>query len=338
MRTTIKDIAKATGLSITTVSLVLNEKPHRISRETCKLIEETAKRLDYHPNKFAVGLIKKVTNTIGLIIPDISNVFFSEITKGIEDILHKDGYNLILCNSNDRHRLEVAAINMLNTQTVDGLIMVMSSETYGDKEAESISSLKKMDTHTVLVDCFNETGGFSTVCIDNFKASYMAIEYLLTLGHHQIACISGPLGLKTNNDRLQGYTAALKKYGIAYDSGLIYEGDFHYQSGYDAVPVLLPKKPSAILCLNDMMAYGAMKALKEQGIIVPQEISVMGFDDIFFSQITEVPLTTIRQPAYQMGAKAAELLLQEIAGHIPAQHVVFEPAIKIRKSTRKIML
>lgn len=336
MRTTIKDIAKATGLSITTVSLVLNGKPHRISKKSCKLVEDTAKKMDYHPNKLAVGLIKKITNTIGLIIPDISNVFFSEITKGIEDFARHQGYNLILCNSNDSHSREIESINMLNSQNIDGLIMIMSGESYGAKERKSLSLLKKISLHTVIIDCFNKVNEFSTVSIDNYRASEMAVEYLLSLGHKRIACITGPLGPQTNDDRLRGYAATLQKHNIPYDDSLIYEGDFHYQAGYDAVPILLPRHPTAILCLNDMMAYGAIKALQEQGISVPDDISVMGFDDIFFSQIIDVPLTTIHQPAYKMGEKSAELLLNELKDHTPPQNVIFKPMIKIRQSTKKI--
>lgn len=336
MPTTLKDIARATGLSTTTVSLVLNGKPHRISKEKCRLIKETAKKMDYHPNRLAVGLIKHETKTVGLILPDITNVFFSEMAKGLEDVLQEHGYHLLLCNSNDRHERELSAIRMMNNQMVDGLIIVMSSETVGEKEKKTFAALKSMKRPVVLIDCFNESGGFSTISIDNFKASYIAVEYLVSLGHRRIACICGPLGLKTNDDRLRGYTAALADSGIPFEKALIYQGDFRYQSGYDAIPVLLPKKPTAVLCLNDMMAYGAMNALTNQGIRVPEDVSVMGFDDIFFSQITSVPLTVIRQPAYDMGKKAGHVLLSALSVHAESQQIVFEPTIRVRKSTKAI--
>lgn len=334
MPTTLKDIAKATGLSTTTISLVLNGKPHRISKEKCQLIKETAKKMDYHPNRLAVGLIKHETKTVGLILPDITNVFFSEVAKGLEDILRSHGYHLLLCNSNDCHEQEISAIRMMSNQMVDGLIIVMSSETTGEKEKRTFAALKRMKRPVVLIDCFNESGGFSTISLDNFKASYIAVEYLVSLGHRRIACICGPLGLKTNDDRLRGYTAALEANKIPYEESLIYKGDFRYQSGYDAIPVLLPKKPTAVLCLNDMMAYGAMNALSDQGIRVPEDVSVMGFDDIFFSQITSVPLTVIRQPAYDMGQKAGQVLLAEMSAHAKPQQIVFDPAIRVRKSTK----
>ena len=336
MPTTLKDIARATGLSTTTVSLVLNGKPHRISNEKCQLIKETAKKMDYHPNRLAVGLIKHETRTVGLILPDITNVFFSEIAKGLEDVLWKHGYHLLLCNTNDCHEQEISAIRMMRNAMVDGLITVMSSETIGDKEHQTFVALKHMKRPVVLIDRFNESGGFSTISLDNFKATYIAVKYLVSLGHRRIACICGPLGLETNDNRLRGYTVALADCGIPFEKSLIYQGDFHYQSGYDAIPVLLPQKPTAVLCLNDMMAYGAMNALNDQGLRVPDDVSVMGFDDIFFSQITSVPLTVICQPAYGMGQKAGQVLLAELSAHVQPQKIVFEPTIRVRKSTKAI--
>ena len=193
MPTTLKDIARATGLSTTTVSLVLNGKPHRISKEKCQLIKETAKKMDYHPNRLAVGLIKHETRTVGLILPDITNVFFSEIAKGLEDVLWKHGYHLLLCNTNDCHEQEISAIRMMRNAMVDGLITVMSSETIGDKEHQTFVALKHMKRPVVLIDCFNESGGFSTISLDNFKATYIAVKYLVSLGHRRIACICGPI-------------------------------------------------------------------------------------------------------------------------------------------------
>lgn len=335
MRTTIRDIAQATGLSITTVSLVLNNKGNRISIEHRQLIKEIAKKLNYRPNRLAVGLLKKKTNTIGLIIPDISNSFFSEMTKGIEDTGRQAGYNLILCNSNDQQDLEIEYINTLVDNGVDGMIITMSAESYGDKAEKSFAALWEAGTPSVIVDCFSNVKDFSTVTVDNIKGSYLAVEYLFALGHRRIACISGPIGPKTNDDRLTGYVNGLKKHNISYDEHLVFEGDFRFQSGYDAISKLLPYHPTAILCLNDMMAYGASKALREQGIKIPDKMSVMGFDDIFFSKLMEVPLTTIEQPVYKMGEDAANILIDEISGNKKRSHILLDPKLKIRNSTKK---
>lgn len=334
MRTRIKDIAQATGLSITTVSLVLNNKGQKISEKHRNLIEETARRLNYRPNQLAVGLIKRKTNTIGLIIPDISNIFFSALTKGVEDAGRKAGYNLILCDSNDKHTLELEYINTLVARGVDGIIIAMSAQSYNGKEDESFSILKNYAVPAIIVDCFNEVSDFSTVAIDNFLGSKLAVNYLISLGHHRIACVTGPLGPKTNDDRFEGYVQAIKENQAVYDEKLIYEGDFRYQSGYDAVQKILPHQPTAILCLNDMMAYGAVKALKERGMIIPDDMSIMGFDDIFFSEIMDTPLSTVKQPVYQMGVEAAHILTNEITQERKEhKHILFEPELKIRKST-----
>lgn len=337
LRTTIKDIAKETGLSITTVSLVLNDKGKNISPEHRKLVVAVAERLNYRPNQLAVGLVTKKTNTIGLIIPDIMNMFFSELTKGIEDQGRQEGYNVILCDSNDLHNLELQYINILADRSVDGIIVAMSAESYSEKGAESLEALKKCGVPAIIVDCFCEVSDFSTVAIDNFTGAYLAAEYLLSIGHRKIACVTGPLGPKTNADRLEGYVKALNDHSVDYDKSLVYEGDFHYQSGYDAVGVLLRENPTAILCQNDMMAYGAIKALRERKLRIPDDISVMGFDDIFFSEIMDIPLSTVEQPVYRMGKQAARILQGEIdCKTLEKQHVLFEPTLKIRKSTKAL--
>lgn len=334
-RTTLKNIAQATGLSTTTISLVLNDKPHHISKKKCQLVKDLAVKMNYRPNRLAVGLIKKQSKNIGLIVPDISNAFFAEMTKGVEDIVRSNKYNLLLCNSNSKNSLELECINMLADSSVDGIIITMSPESYGEKEQLSLAALKNLGLHAVIVDSFNEIDQFSTVSIDNFQAACTAVEYLISLGHKRIACITGPIGPKTTENRLNGYKASLKKHNIIYDESMVYYGDYHYQSGYDAVSVLLANKPTAIFCLNDLMAYGAIKALKKQRINVPDDISIIGFDNIFFSQMIEVPLSTVSQPIYEMGKKAAQVLIDELTTKQKTQHIIFDPTLKIRQSTKK---
>jgi len=334
MRATIRNIAEVTGLSITTVSLILNNKGDRFPEKTKKLVFDTATTLNYRPNQLAIGLLTKQTCTIGLIIPDISNLFFAELTKGIEDRGREDGFNVILCNSNDKYALERLYINILADRRVDGIIMVMSAESYGPRNAECLAMLHSLGIPVILADCFDETSDFSTVSIDNMSASSMAVHYLLELGHKRIGCITGPLGLKTNKERLAGYTKALVETGIESTSKMIYEGNFRYQSGYEGALVLMNQKPTAIFCQNDLMAFGAMRALKEKGISIPDDVSIMGFDNIFFSSYMDIPLSTIDQPIYEMGRKSAELLLEEIADkNIRSRSSLFATRLIIRDST-----
>jgi LacI family transcriptional regulator len=334
MRATIKDIAKLTGLSITTVSLVLNNKGARFPGETRDMVFDAARDLNYHPNQLAVGLLTKQTHTLGLIIPDITNVFFSELAKGLEDRSRQDRYNIILCNSNDEYLVEKQCINTLSDRGVDGIVMAMSAESYGAKNEECLTLLRSLDIPVVLVDSFNEADDFSALAIDNAEGSRLAVGYLLELGHRRIACISGPMGIKTNQDRLEGYTETLRKAGLESDPSLVFEGDFRYQSGYAAVPRLLEGRPSAIFCHNDMMAYGAYKALKDRRLRVPEDISLMGFDDIFFSRYLDVPLSTVAQPVYEMGRQTADQLLSEIRGkQQQKRQMLFKPRLVIREST-----
>jgi LacI family transcriptional regulator len=334
MRTTIKDIAKKTGLSITTVSLVLNHKGDKFPAETKKVVFDAAEALNYRPNQLAIGLLTRQTRTIGLIIPDISNVFFSELAKGIEDRSRQDNYTIVLCNSNDEYLLERQSINILADRNIDGIIMVMSAESFGPKNKECLATLRALGIPVLLVDCFNNAGDFSTMTIDNLKGSCLAVQHLLDLGHRRIGCITGPQGIKTNRDRLAGYTKTLKRANLKPNPALVYEGDFRYHGGYEGALHLLKQKPTAIFCHNDMMAIGAVKAVKDQGLRVPGDISLIGFDDIFFSQYMDVPLSTVAQPVYHMGEEAALVLLEELADeNKPKRRLMYSPRLIIRQST-----
>lgn len=334
MRVTIKDIAKASGSSITTVSLVLNNKAPHISEETRSRIKTLARSLGYRPNRVAINLQRQSTKTIGLIIPDINNSFFAELIGGVESASQQSGYDLLLTNSNDRQKDEIQHIQALADRSVDGLIVVMSAESHGLREQESFQALHDTGVPTVLLDCFSSAADFSTVTIDNSGGAELAVDHLIKLGHRRIACVSGPRGPVTNEDRLTGYSTALERAGIKVENELIVEGDFRYQSGYAAAQLLLPHKPSAIFCLNDLMAYGVVRALRERKIKIPKDISVVGFDDIFFSSVLEVPLTTVRQSIGNIGETAANVLINEVQDKTAEKrHIVLPPQLVVRKST-----
>ncbi len=337
MRVTIKDIAKACDVSVTAVSLVLNGKGKKISQENTQLILETAKKMNYRPNQLAVGLVKRKTNTIGLIVPDIANIFFAEMAKGIEDIGRKSGYNVILCNSDDKHELELEYMETLGDKGVDGILTVLSSESFAKKGEESIEMLSDLKIPAVVVDCFDHQSLFSTIAVDNHKGSMIAVEYLISMGHSRIACVTGPLGPKLNEERFNGYKRALENNKISFDKHLVYEGDFKYQSGFAAVDKLMKYKPTAIFCHNDLMAYGCMAALKNKKIRIPEDISIVGFDDVFYSSIMEMPLTTVHQPVHDLGEKAAEILLEEICTpDRKKQSILLEPILVVRNTVKMI--
>lgn len=337
MRTTIKDIAQKTGLSITTVSLVLNGKAKKISEESKELVLKVAKELNYRPNQIAVGLVKKRTNTLGLIIPDISNIFFSELAKGVEDEGRKYDYNVILCNTNDRHDLEVEYVNVLAAKGIDGIILDMSVEDSEAKARKSLSLLQSYGIPAVIVDRYSDDKNFTSIYIDNQQGAYLATQYLIDLGHKRIGCVTGPSSERTSMDRLRGYRKAMQENNIPLDEELILEGKYQFKGGYHAAKELMGKDITAIFAFNDMMAYGVARALRENNISIPDDLSLMGFDDIFFSEIFDVPLTTVRQPTYEIGQMAVRTIIDEIEnGKRTCEDIVLQPKLQVRKSTRSI--
>lgn len=337
MRTTIKDIAQKTGLSITTVSLVLNGKASRISEESKELVIKVAKELNYRPNQIAVGLVKKRTNTLGLIIPDISNTFFSELAKGVEDEGRKYDYNVILCNTDDKHDLEVKYIDILAAKGIDGIILDMSVEDSEEKGRKSLNMLLDYGIPTVIVDRYSDDKNFTSIFIDNEQGAYLATRHLIDLGHKRIGCVTGPPNERTSMDRLKGSRKAMKEYNIPFDEHLVLEGKYQFWGGYHAAKKLLNNDMTAIFAFNDMMAYGVARALRENNIRIPEDVSLMGFDDIFFSEIFDVPLTTVRQPTYEIGQTAVRTIIGEIEnGRRISEDIVLQPELRIRKSTRSI--
>jgi LacI family transcriptional regulator len=334
---TIKDIAAKTKLSVTTVSLVLNGKQSKIPQKTKDLVIKTAEELHYRPNQLAVGLITKRTKTIGLIVPDIRNNFFSSLAKGIEDECRKNGWTVILCNTSDIHERDLEYINMLASKGVDGILYCMSSDSDIEKFRECYNLLKMHDITFIMLDRSFQLPGLITAKLNHKKGGYLAAKHLIDLGHRRIACVTGPKHLEDSMQRLDGYMKALKEYGIPYDESIIVEGNYHMESGISAVDKLINKNFTAIFAFNDMMAYGVYKGLKAHGLLVPTDISLVGYDDISISEILEVPLTTIHQPVERMGAAAAKHLIEIIEkGSQDKPIPIYSPSLVIRSSTAKL--
>jgi len=337
MRTTIKDLAEYTGLSITTISLVLNDKAYKIPQNTKDIIFNAAKELNYRPNLVAVGLVKKKTHTIGLIISDIRNIFFSNLAKGVEDECRLKGWNLILCNTNDMHIRDMEYIRVLADKGVDGILYAMSADSNERKINESINLIKELKIPYIMIDRYIEGIDSITIATNHTKGGYLATKHLIDLGHKRIACITGPLYLIDSINRLIGYKNALKEAGISFESKLIFEGSYTFESGIEAINYLRNENYTAVFAFNDMSAYGAYKQLRNYNRNVPDDVSLVGYDDIFFSELLDVPLTTINQPIYNIGKEAADLLINiEKLNKYKDKLIFHEPHIVIRKSTKKI--
>ena len=339
LRTTIKDIANYTGFSVTTISLVLNHKAKKIPKSTQDAIMEAVEKLDYHPNQLAVGLVKKRTQTLGLIISDVSNLFFSALEKGVEDACRRKGWNLILCNTNDKNERDLAYIQVLVDKGVDGILFCMARDSDKKKAKESIHLLERLKIPFVMIDRYLEEAECSSVIVNHKQGGYTATRYLLERGHRRIGCVTGPLALEDSKERLIGYRKALEEYKVQYEERLIYEGDYDWESGVKAVEYFFSNKTgiSAVFAFNDMSAYGTYNGLKQQKISVPGDISLIGYDDIFFSEILDVPLTTVRQPVYDMGVEGVKLLLEEVDSGVHTKKcITFQPTLTVRSSVARV--
>lgn len=339
MRTTIKDIANYTGFSVTTISLVLNNKAKKIPQSTKDKIMEAVETLNYHPNQIAVGLVKKRTQTIGLIVSDVSNVFFASLVKGVEDTCRNQGWNLILCNTNDEHEQDLSYIQVLADKGVDGLIFCMARDSDKGKARESLQLLEKLKIPFVMIDRYIEEASCSSVVVNHRQGGYMATRHLIEMGHRRIGCVTGPFGLEDSNDRLIGYKKALEDHGIPYEEELVYEGNYNRDGGVRAAEYFCENRKdiTAIFAFNDLSAYGVYNGLKKYNVSIPNDISVIGYDDIFFSEILDVPLTTIRQPVYDMGVEGVKLLLEVVKNEIHTKKcITFQPTLVVRESVKKI--
>jgi len=306
---TIYDVARQAGVSPSTVSRVMNS-PEIVAPYTRQKVMQVMKELSYIPSMIAASMPRNRMNYIGLIIPDITNIFFSNIIRGIQDVCEKYGYNVLVVNSDDSQEKEGRYLKLLYSRRVDGVIMTVAGYREEKYSEEELSLMKKM--HLVLID--REINGLATpiIKVDNFAGAYSAVKYLLSMGHKRIMYIAGIEG-KTNQERKKGYLTALKEVNINWQEEIV--ANFRLDTAYQKIIHHWPEfknsnhLPSAIFAANDLMAIGALKAFAQLKVQVPQEVSIIGFDNIPFSDCTNPPLTTINQPTYLMGRKAVEILL-----------------------------
>ncbi len=333
MSVTIKDIAKIANVSYSTVSRALNDIPG-VKLETRDRIVKIAKEQGYSPNAIARGLVSKSTNMIGLVIPDITNPYFPEVARGIEDFASRNKRNVFLCNSNWESEKELVYIRALQEKRVEGLLVAPVEE----GTHERIKN-EKLDIPVVYISSMSGDPGEMFVIVDNIKASYLATEHLIKLGHSNIAFIGGSENSISNRDRIKGYMDALKRYSIKMDISMVKSSSYKRESGYAAALELVKTKrvPTGLIAANDIIALGIIEALEGNSYRVPQDVSVIGFDDIAFASLPKINLTTVAQPKYEMGLSAADILFKKISGTEQGsdnnyQHIL-EPQLIIRGTT-----
>lgn len=334
MTTNLKDIARLAGVSIATVSMILNNKDQNISTSTRENVLRIARENNYIPNAMARSLIVGQTKIIGLIIPDISNPFFPELARGVEDKANVSGYNVIFCNTDDDLEKEEKCLEMLAEKMVDGIIFAHSAKRTGGLE-----SYIRENIPMILIDRDIDIDNVKgKVLVDNLYGAYQGVKHLLEKGYHKIAFITGALTSNTATERLQGYKEALKECDIPIDERYIKTGHYKSEWGVEATELLLSEGINfdAIFCGNDLIALGVMKTLIGKGFKIPDDVGIVGFDDIWMANMVVPELTSVRQPNYEMGYKAAQMLIEVISGYgIPTEkrEIVLKPELIIRKSS-----
>lgn len=335
-RTTITEIAKELNISASTVSRALNNNP-AISKKTREAVIELAKKRNYLPNLLALNLLKKRTNTIGVIVPEITSYFFSSIISGIQDLLNPLGVNMIIGQSNESFEEEKSLVRTFASIRVDGFLISPSSKT---KNFDHLKILTENNIPLVIFDRDCEGLEVDKVFVDEYKGAFQAVEHLIKSGCRRIAHIAGPFTLSTARHRLKGYEDALKLHGLPVNKEYIVESrGFTPKHGIRPTKQLLTLQnpPDAIFTINDGVAIGAMFVLKEAGIIIPDQISLIGFDDDPHSSYFKPSLSTVWQPTYEMGMLSARILMKRVNTNNDLSKIRIEklfPELIIRGSSR----
>ncbi|WP_432667107.1 LacI family DNA-binding transcriptional regulator [Wukongibacter baidiensis] len=307
MSASIKDVAKLAGVSIATVSRVINKNVY-VKEETTRKVLDAIEKTGYKPNAIARSLKVKNTRSIGIIIPDISSHFFPDVVRGIEDVANEYNYNIILCNTDLDRDKEKKYFDVLVEKQVDGIVYM--SNTITEEIANKIASV---GIEIVLIS--TDYKDLTSVTVDNIKAAEDAVKYIISKGYRDIAFIGGEMtDPNAGLPRFNGYIKALSEAGISINKDFILEGNYRYESGYEGAKKLLSldNRPQAVFAASDEMAVGVIRAALEQGYRIPEELAVVGFDNVDISKMVYPPLTTISQPLYEMGCEGMKLLARKI--------------------------
>lgn len=331
---TIRDVARLANVSVATVSAVINGKSG-VSAKLVRRVEHAVEALDYHPSHVARSLKVRWTQTVGMIIPDITNPFFSDVIRGVESVARPHGYSLILCDSNEDPAQDISNLNTLFSRRVDGVLMAPSDP----RVAQDKPTRRRFPI--VLFDRVPAMFTGSAVVVDNVAAAFEATRRLIAIGHRSIAIITGRLNMSSGLDRLEGFRRALQQAGLPLREEHMQQGDFQLDTGYRCGLNLLrlQNRPTAIFSCNNQMTLGLMRALAEMKVSCPSQISVLGFDDFDWAANFSPRLTTVAQPSFEMGCRAMELLFHKIAaakagtGLDEEKVIVLNATLRVREST-----
>ncbi len=336
MGITIKDVAKLAGVSISTTSLAINDQPG-VKEETKQRILAAVQKLNYRPNRIAQGLVKRKTNNIDVIVSGPKYGYFSspilfEVIKGIAEVINGSGYHLVLKVTTAEEEVDFIR-EQVNNRGCDGMICWgtrMSEENFAD--------LCQGRSPVVAIARYVKDKPVYAVTVDDLKGGYLGTKHLLELGHRRIGFIGNLHGISSAEDRFRGYKKALQEYGLDIDRNLVIAADFYQESGHAAMKEILPQRErglTAVFAASDLMALGAIKAVFEAGLKVPDDISIVGFDNMPNADLLMVPLTTIATPVHQLGQTAALKLLKLLRKEQVEGHTMLDVDLVVRKSTAK---
>lgn len=332
---TIHEVAKYAGVSAITVSRVINNSGY-FSQEVRERVEKAIAELGYVPNTLARSLRSRRTQTVALMVTDITNPFFTTLARGVEDTANQAGYTVIFCNTDESQEKEEKYLKVLLQKQVDGLLLVPTQSS-----GKAIQQIQTHGTPVVVLDRRIPDVAVDTVRCDSVDGAYQLARYLISLGHRQIAILSGAPGISTADDRVTGYRKALAEANIDIDEQYIFRGAVTPESGYRMTrqAVSLSLRPTALIASNNFITIGAMKALQEIGLEVPDDVALVGFDDLPPAMVTFPFFTVTSQPAYEMGTTAMELLLKRLEGKEsdPYQEVILPTQLIIRHSSGEPM-
>lgn len=327
---TIREVARKAGVAAITVSRVINRSGY-VSDETRQRVEQAIAELDYVPNVLARGLRSSRTHTLGLLVTDITNAFWTTVARGAEDAALRSGYSVFLCNTDESASKQEQYLRALLSHRVQGVIIAPASS-----DRSALAALERARLPFVIVDRRVPGVDADLVLGDSLGGARMLVEHLVGRGHRRIAHIGGPIGVSTADDREQGYREALMAAGIEVDPDLVQRGDYKLESGRRLMRQLLERSPlpTAIFAANNVLAVGALAALQERGLRVPEDMALVCFDDLPQASLIDPFLTVAAQPAYDLGATALRLLLARLADpHRPPDTVVLPVQLLVRRSS-----
>lgn len=334
MSVSLRDVAKEAGVSVGTVSNVLN-RPHVVAPETLERVQKTIESMGFVPNGFARHLRAGYSKTLGLVVPDVANPFFTEVARGVEDAASRRDYAVFLCNSDESAEKEERYLSILIEHQVRGVLI-----TPADNRPDRLDGLRDRGIAVALLDRESATSIQCSVSVDDIRGGEIGIQHLVELGHTRIAWVNGPESIPQCADRAVGVARAAKAAKAAISVVTVRAPLMNTVTGEEVTKEILALKemPTAIFCANDLLALGVMRALMSEGIKVPEHISLLGYDDIAFASSAAIPLSSVAQPAYQLGVAAAELILSECedVDEHAHQQIKFQPQLIIRSSTSAI--